>query len=210
MGEFSLFLRNQSWLTEYQHVQCISNKKMWLTVHFVMARLFENFLMIYAVILLYLIIKWFFSSYHRCILNIMTSNWFDIHHQDDYSLMIIVLKKELKLTSVYICIAFLYTWLPVVDKYHSVSYFNFLRWWIEASLLPWTILTTFLDEFPSIPSIEDICRLYHLFYTPVMVTKLPMFIGLRYVESQFSCSINDLQIIFFDILCFISVKSNLL
>ncbi len=61
--------------------------------------------------------------------------------------MIIVLKKEMKLIFVYVYIAFLYTWLQLVNSNYIVTYFNFLRWLIEASLLPQILIITLFVYF---------------------------------------------------------------
>jgi hypothetical protein len=128
----------------------------------------------------------------------MDSNWLDIHDLDRYSLIIIVLKKEMRLIFFYVYIAFLYTWLELVDSSYSITYFNFLRWLIEASLLPQILIITLFLYFLCL---ENFFELYHLFYVPTIIVKIPLFILIRYSETQSEFFLSGCQTFLFDIFC---------
>jgi hypothetical protein len=79
--------------------------KIWLIIHFIIIRFVENYLILQIICPLQLIMTLYFNRYWRHIRNVIESNWFDIYNLDTYSLMIIVLKKEMKLIFVYVYIA---------------------------------------------------------------------------------------------------------
>jgi hypothetical protein len=105
INETFLFLPNQLLSLEYNELLCIPNMKIWLIVHFFITRLIESFLLMNIIFPLQLIMILFFRGYWRRIHNVMESNWVDVCHRDRYSLMIIVLKKDVKLIFVYVYVS---------------------------------------------------------------------------------------------------------
>jgi len=200
-----LLLPNQSLSIEYKQLSCVSNMKMWLIIYFITTRFVENYLFMHIIFLFQWIMTVFFYPYWRRIRNIMGSNWLYINELDldRYSLMIIVLKKEMKLIFVYVYIAFLYTWLQLVNSNYMVTYFNFLRWLIEASLFPQILIMTLPCYFVCMEHFFD---LYHAFYVPIIIIKFPLFILMRYAEVQSNSFINELQMLFFNGSCYFSLK----
>ncbi len=191
LNETFLLLPNQSLSMEYKQLSCVSNIKLQLIIHFIITRGLESFFLT-TISMLHFIMN------SRRINNIMGSNWLDIYDLDRYSLMIIVLKKEMKLIFVYVYIAFLYTWLQLANSNYTVTYFNFLRWLIEASLCPLILIFTLI----SFQSMEDFFDLYHTFYVPTIINKVPLFILMRFAEIQSDLYVNTLQILFFKVYCY--------
>jgi hypothetical protein len=187
-------------------MSCVSNMKIWLIIHFIITCLTENLLLGHIIVPVHLIMILFFNCYWRRISNVMNSNWLDIYDLDRYSLMIIVLKKEIKLIFVYVYIAFLYTWLQLVNSNYTVTYLNFLRWLIEASLLPQILIFTLFSYFLCI---ENFFEQYHLYYVPTIMIKIPLFVLMRYAEIQSDFFLNRLQTSLFDIFCYWPSKLNL-
>jgi len=200
-----LLLPNQSLSIEYKQLSCVSNMKMWLIIYFITTRFVENYLFMHIIFLFQWIMTVFFYPYWRRIRNIMGSNWLYIYDLDldRYSLMIIVLKKEMKLIFVYLYIAFLYTWLDLVNSNYTLTYLNFLRWLIEASSLPYVLTITLFGYFLCI---ENFPGAYHLFYAPSIITKVPLFILMRYAEIQSDVFLNNFQIFLFNRFCYLPSK----
>jgi hypothetical protein len=146
-----------------------------------------------------------FNRYWRHISNFMESNWLDVYDLDRYSLMIIVLKKEMKSMFVYSYIAFFYTWLQLVNSTYTVTYLNLIRSLIEASILPAVLIVGFDD----LPCIAEVSRLYRLFYVPTMIIKVPLFILMRYAESESNFFLNEFQTALFKLFCHLSSKLNI-
>jgi hypothetical protein len=163
-----LLLPNQSLSIEYKQLSCVSYMKIWLILHFITTHFAESCLFMHIFFPFQLIMTLFFYPYWRRMRNIMDSNWLYIYdfNLDRYSLMIIVLKKEMKLIFVYVYIAFLYTRLQLVNSNYMVTYFNFLRWLIEASLIPQILIITLPLYFVCMEHFFD---LYHAFYVPAII-----------------------------------------
>jgi hypothetical protein len=197
INETFFSLPNPSCSMEYKQFWCIYNMKFWLIIHFIVTRLIDTALLVNIILLLYWIMVLFFYRYLKHVNNFMESNWLDMYEEDTYSLMIIVLKKELKLIFVYVYISFFCTWLQLVNSSYTVTYLNFLRWLIEASFLPQILILSFLDYFLGTMNFFE---LYHLLYAPTIIIKIPLFILMRYAEIQSNFFINRFQISFFDTL----------
>lgn len=133
------------------------------------------------------------------IINFMESNWIEMFDLDRYSLMVSVLKKEMKLIFVYVYICFLYTWFESVHNKYKVTYMNFLRWLIEASLIPQILIFNVVDYFLCT---EDFFQLYHLNYIPTIIMKIPLFVLMRYAESQSDFFLNEFQTSLFNLYCY--------
>ncbi len=204
INETFLLLPNSSLSMEYKQLSCVSNIKIWLIIHFFITRLVENFLTLQLICPLQWIMTLFFDRYWRRINNVIEDNWFDIGDLHRYSLMIIVLKKEMIMIFVYVYMAFLYTWLQLVNSNYRVTYFNLLRWLIEASLVP-KILIYYSFSFFCMYE-EGFFRLYHAFYVITIIIKVPLFILMRFAESESDFCLNGLQILLFKVFCFFSSK----
>jgi hypothetical protein len=205
IDETSILLPNQSLSIEYEPLSCNSNMKIWLIIHFIITRILEYFLYTQIFCSLQLMIMLFFYDYWSRVSNVLNSNWWNIYDLDRYSLMIIVLKKEMKLIFVYVYIAFLYTWLQLVNSNYTVTYFNFLRWLIEASLLPQILIIALFLYFLCMQE-ENFFFLYHMVYVPIIIVKVPLFILMRFAESQSNFFLNRLQTWLFYMFCYFASK----
>lgn len=203
INETFLLLANKSFKIDHQHLSCINNLKIWLIIHF-MTTIVMEFLILHIIILIYSIIISFFYCYWRNIHHFLESNWLYIYHLDTYSLMRIVLKKEMQLILTYISIAFLYTRFPLSDRKNILTYFNFLRWLIEASLLPQILILALINYYFICP--ENFFHLYHSFYITIVMTRIPLFFFMRYAEIQPNFFLNEFQKIFFNVFCYLPSK----
>jgi hypothetical protein len=181
----------------------LPNMKIWLIVHFMITRLIEG-LLLYFLILIYLIMILFFYRYWSRITDVIDSYWLDISDLDGYSSMIIVLKAEMKLIFVYVYMAFLYTWLGLVNSNYTVTYLNFLCWLIEASLVPQALIVSLFLNFLSLEI--DFCHDYDGLYVSMLIIKIPLFL-MHYAEKQSDFFINRYQAFLFKIYC--PSKSNI-
>lgn len=205
-NEIFLLLPNQSLSIEHEQLLCVSNTKIWLIIHFIITGSIETFLVMQIVFPLQVIMILYFNCYWERISNVIQSNWLNVYDLDIYSLMIIVLKKELKLIFVYIYFTFLYTWLQLVNSNYTVTYFNFLRWLIEASLVPRILITTLVPCYFVGIDIGEFFEQYHLSYVPIIIIKIPLFVLMRFAESQSNFLLNEVEIFFFKKLCDLSLK----
>lgn len=199
INETFLLLPNQSLSMEYKQLSCLSDMKVWLIVHFMTSRFIEYALIIPLIFSLNLILILFFFDYWKRMNDLISGNWRDIWELDRISLLIIVIKKELKLILIYVYIVFFYTWLQVVSNNHRITYFNCLRWFIEASYLPQTV---FFTGICYCLCIDDFFSAYNLHYRPMIAMKVPLFILMRYAEIQSDFFVNRLQIYLFNICCY--------
>jgi hypothetical protein len=200
INETFFLLRNQSFDIEHKQFLCVFDMKIWLIIHFMVTRLIDTGLLLYILLQLCMIMIMFFYRYFPHVSNILEGDWLNIYQLDSYSLMILVLKKEIKLIFIYVYITFLYTWLQLVDSNYTVSYMNFFRWLIEASLIL-QILCLTLTSYCALCPI-DFFRAYHLFYAPTMIMKVPLFILMRYAEIESDLFVNKFQISLFNAHCY--------
>ena len=199
-------LPNQSSSIDYEQLSCISNMKIWLVVHFMTTWLVEHLLLCFL-IPPYFIMVLFFHRYWGHFTDVIDSYLADIFDLDRYSSMIIVLKSEMKLIFVYVYLAFLCTWLGLVNSNSTVTYLSFLRWLIEASLLPQVSIISLFFYF--LTQQLEFCHEYYALYVCKVFIKIPKFILMRYVESQSDLFINTYQAFLFKVLCKWSSKTNI-
>jgi hypothetical protein len=85
---------------------------------------------------------------------------------------------------------FLYTWLQFINTNYRVTYFNFLRWLIEASLLPQILIITLFVYFVCVAE-ENFFHLYHtftfLFWVWVWLQVWWRFLFCKLIVSTASC-----------------------
>ncbi len=204
INEIFLSLPNQLLSIEYQQSSCVLNITIWLIIHFIITRLIDTYLLLHILVLFHVIMILIFYRYWRRIKNFLESNWSEIYDIDRYSLMIIVLKKEMKLIFVYVYVAFVYTWLQLLKSNYTVTYLNFLRWLIEAALIPQILIFALSGYF--FLTTADFFQTYHLLYVPTIIIKVPLFILMRYTETQSDFFLNAFQISLFNRYCYFRWK----
>lgn len=119
---------------------------------------------------------------------------------------ILVLEKEIKVTFIYVSMCFVYAWLDLVSSNYKITYVNFVRWLIEASLLPLTLIATLLHNFSWT---ENFFVVYQLCYLPSLIIKFPVLVLMRYAEYQPQFSINTIVASIFDVFCNRLFESNI-
>ena len=105
----------------------------------------------------------------------------------------IILKKELKLISTYVFLAYLCTWLSS-SCITSITTFTLFRWLAEASLLPQTLLIVAFD--PS-SKVCDVAECYFFLYVPTIIVKVPLFVLMRCAEMRSDFFLNEIEIFVF-------------
>jgi hypothetical protein len=112
----------------------------------------------------------------------------------------------MKLIFIYVYIAFLYTWLQLINSNYTVTYLNFLRWLIEASLLSCVLIVTISEYFLGV---MDFYEVYYYLYRPAIIIKVALFVLMRYAEIQSNFFLNQFQILLFNTYCYWPPKSNM-
>lgn len=120
-------ISNQPLPIDYKQFSCVYNIKTWLLIHFIIKYIIETFILVTIMHLLFEIAIFICNDYCHGILYALSSSWLVLDSSNRFSLMISVLKKEMKLIFVYVFITFLYTWFQFVNSNYTISYFNFLR-----------------------------------------------------------------------------------
>jgi hypothetical protein len=197
---------NQSLSIEEKQLLCISNVHIWLVIHLIMTRLIDFLFLLCLINQLSMILVSLSYHYLRNLCDLMGSSWLEICHLDDYSLMIIVLKKEMKLIFIYVYIAFFYTWLDLFNSNYRITFLNLIRWFIEGSLFPQIFFFAIIEYLLGIMCFFEI---YHLLYFPTILIKVLLFILMRYAESQPHFFLNQFQIFLFNTYCYWPNRENL-
>lgn len=129
----------------------------------------------------------------------MEDNWLDMCDLDENLLTMTVVVKELMLVSTYVYISLSYAWLRLVNSYYEVTYFNFLRWVIEASyLFPRALIRSLVDY---VLFGENIFASYFYFYKLTVIIKMVLFFWMRYAEAHPDFFLNEFQLRLFKIFC---------
>ena len=138
-----------------------------------------------------------FPDHHHLINEIILLRFNERDERDGHG--IILLKKEIIFTFIYIFFALVYQWFGLMNNDEYIISRNCYRWLIEASTIPFILLRifsnycmgyiyTFFDECESC----QICG---------MILKVPLFFLMRYAENQPYCFVKDMEGWIFYALC---------
>jgi hypothetical protein len=205
INEIILIPSNDSLSIEHKQLSCVFNMQHWFITHFFVARLIEFFLHFYIMIPLIFILTSLFDRYLDDLIDSIDFGWRDTtDRQVRYSYSIIVLKKEMILILIYVLIAFLYSWFKLKSVSDALTYQNLLKWIIEVSFAPQVIFTTFALCYVEFGF--AFFDLYFSSYVILIMLKVPLFILMRYAETEPNFFINRLQIVLFNVLCYRSLE----
>ena len=198
INETFRLLPNESLSIEYKQFSCINNVQILLMSHLMITCLIEYLLHVHVIFPFHLVMILSCNSYWMRVRNMINNQFLEISDFDRYSLIIYALKKELKLIFVYVYITFLYTWLQLVNSNYTITYFNIIRWLIEASCLRQILLNTI---FHYLLCIDDFLSVYNTYYFCTIASKIPLFILMRLAESQSNFFLNRLHTWHFNLFC---------
>lgn len=182
---------------EYQPFNCVGDAKMWLFAHFIISRCIDTMLVIDAVMVFHVLMC--FSCFDTPFFwRFVGRSTFDVLGLDEHRLRRIIFRKELKLVSTYISIAYLYTCLVSSSIVPSISPFTFFRWLIEAAFLPQTLM---LYMCASNHNLFAVTKHYCNFYVRTIVAKSFLFVFMRYAEMHSEFVLNDCAVDIFKVSC---------
>lgn len=193
-----LLLPNQSLSIEYKQFSCHSSITVWLIIHLITSRVAEFIFLTPVVVCLFNIRLLCFYHHRRDSDHSIVRDWVDIRDRNRYSILIIVMKKEFKLILTYGCIAFVSSWLQVINKDYRITYLNIVRWFVESSFLPEMLIITVLDYFLG----GDCFEMHYSSFVPMIRMKILFFILMRFIESDSPCTIDRIEKSLFDIYCY--------
>ena len=121
---------------------------------------------------------------------------YELNHSTSHTLRRYV-RREVQLILVYLCLAFVFTWLT---SHRKVNWITLARWLIEAAWTPHIILTlvsTYADMIYNRLITFDMPDIA----TTIYLIKGTVFVWMRYAEWNPSAELNDFQTFFFYQFC---------
>ncbi len=112
----------------------------------------------------------------------------------------------MSLVFVYVLFAFLYEWFGLSNNGDRITSMNFRRWLIEASYAP-CLLCGFLCGY-YLGCLDVIFDEYQIFHLIGITLKIPLFLWMRYAESQPDLFLNHIETSFVSILCKLIFEDN--
>lgn len=202
INETFVLLNNRLSSIEDKQMSCYINAKLWILTHLSITFFIELlFLYIYLILLCICLVSFLYNpDWYRSIRNIFESYYLRPYEEEEEELIFLysigLLIKEITLIFVYVFFAFMYKWFGLVHDTHIITSMNFYQWLVEASYIPIVLSTTYF-----IGTIENFVRLYRSFSLVAIMIKIPVFVLMRYAESENNFFLNDLKASFFYILC---------
>ena len=90
----------------------------------------------------------------------------------------------------------MYSWFGLVYDRYTVTSMDFYQWLVEALYTPFVLTTAYY-----VGTIEFFIYLHRSFSLLAMLIKIPVFVLMRYAESQRDFFLNDLKAFCFHMLC---------
>ena len=110
-----------------------------------------------------------------------------------YSYATVVLIKEVLLILVYILLCCIYQWYGSSNNAIYVTSINIRRWFVEATSAP-LLCSAFLIEY-SVGHPDIIFDEHQIYYIALISVKLPVFLLMRFTESQPNFFLNRFELI---------------
>ena len=176
---------------ENEPILCVIQIEYLLLIHLIIARMTEFFVFHTCFILPLLALILFAPSWNNAITALEDHGWAYLFVQEERYSCFDIFIRELKLTLIYSCAGLLYTSLGLAYSNFTVRYTTFLRWFIEASNIPFPFVLTFL--FSHSGFIESFLNYYQVLYLCRIVFKVPLFFAMRALEKEQRCILIDLQ-----------------
>ncbi len=189
-------------LTDDKRMRCLVSMRSRLQTHFmVILLIYMLFAYIYIVLLIISVFLMRFSIRFRHVIRIIESNIRLSSYEPSrrYLYGMVVLIKELSMILVYIVLCCIYKWFGLSNSNNGVNLMNIRRWLVEATFAPF-IYFFFLIEY-SIGSVNIVFDEYQLYFIVAIAVKLPLFILMRFAESQPDFFLNHFELFLLRKLC---------
>ena len=187
---------------EDKQMLCYMNSPIWLTDLFIVLICIQSFLLLAGSPLVFISTILFFH-YDRSPVNVIVDGWTPIHDTEQRNYLngtYGVLKREMLLVSVYVFFAFMFKWLVLVNNDNVITLMNIYQWSIEATFAPLVLVVVYIDSFFN--EHEAFHQLYApLYRTYTIILKIPLFLLMRYTETDGSFVINDFKAFVFHSIC---------
>jgi hypothetical protein len=188
---------------EDKQMSCYINAEVWILTHWSLTYFIElTFLYIYLILSCILFVLLVYNpNWIRLFDNIFQSYYLRLHHEEDekeriFLYAIGVLIKETILISIYVFFAFIYNWFVLVHDKVEITSMKFYQWLVEASYIPIVLSSTYCFG-----TIDNFVRQYRLFALVAILIKVPLFVLMRYAETENNFFINNLKADFFYTWC---------
>ena len=185
-------------------MSCYRNGEVWIMSHLTVTYLIElTCVYIYMILSITLVVLLVYNPNWYDLVKIIYENYyFRLDHDEEgdiqlifiYSIGLVI--KEVLLILIYVLLSYMYTWLVLVDDKNAITSMNFYRWFVEASHLPKAVSTIY-----SIGTVDNFIRGYRSFTLMALLMKIPVFVLMRWAETQKSFFLNDINAYFFYKLC---------
>jgi len=137
-------------------------------------------------------------DWYRTVRNILQSYYLRPYEEEEliflYSIGLLI--KEAILISIYVFFAFIYNWFVLVHDKVEITSMKFYQWSVEASYIPIVLSSTYC-----IGTIDNFVRQYRLFTLIAILIKIPLFVLMRYAETENNFFVNNLKAHYFYTFC---------
>lgn len=130
---------------------------------------------------------------------LLFGNWLEVNHIDRCLLILYILEKEVKLALAYLGAVLFYRLPQLINAHYTVTYFKFVRWSMEAMLMPYSVFICFIFYYAG--PYDMVLELCMRSYPIMLMSKAPLFIVMRYAENHLDCSVNNFQLLILEIYC---------
>ena len=199
-NSFSTFYNGLVSIQDKQ-MSCYMDMRIWLADLLVVLLFMQHFLITAGLILGFISLI-LFARYSRSADTVTVDDWESIYDTEPLSYLhgtYRVVKKEIILVSVYVFVAFMYKWLVLVTDDNAITSMNIYQWSIEASFAPLILGSAYYCSF--FDHHEGALQLYAPWYRTITILKIPVFVLMRYTETNGSFALNDFRASLFYSLC---------
>ena len=186
-----------------QQMPCYINRNVWILTHWSLKYSVElSIVYVYLILSCILLVLLVFNpNWYRLFRIIFENYYLRINHAEEekeriFLYSIILLIKEAILISVYVFFAFMYHWLVLVHDQIEITSMTFYLWSVEASHLPNILISTCYFG-----TIDNFLLLYRSFTLFAILIKVPVFVLMRYAESEKNFFLNNAKAHFFYTFC---------
>lgn len=185
-------------------MSCYRNGEVWLMSHLTVTYSIElTCVYIYIMFFITLAVLLVYNpNWYDSVRIIYENYYFRLDHDEEGDIQLIFIYsigfviKEVLLILIYVLLSYVYTWLVLVDDKNAITSMNFYRWLVEASHLPKSISTIY-----SIGTVDNFIRVYRSFTLMALLMKIPVFVLMRWAETQKNFFLNDINAYCFSKLC---------
>ena len=181
-------------------MSCYTDIKHWILVHW-----FASFCTEVIILCIYAhlcrigsLLLMFNSAYYRLTwfiyVNLYGETYFESKNVFFHTMILLI--KEMIVVFIYVSFAFMYRWFGFVHNNYTITSMNFHQWLVEATFIPLILQST-----PFMIISEFFIDHYGLFHVCAVLTKIPLFVLMRYAEIKDDFFVNDMKAYFFHKFC---------